>query len=378
MVRACLERGVGRSPNQLAGKPPTRLDQNRRPAWRFVIAPLPKTGGKGTSSGGRAGLAAPEILTLSPKEIHAMDRRRFVPSADGLETRTMMSTTAGSGLSFLSGSATTTQQLPITFQQKSLRILNVPKNLRALSPNRFLPVNTVQQIQLGLFQIMGRMGPVSSTALTNYNLAMRKIVFHPTLSPSSANLLNNGFTGALKAAKTPEPGLTTLSTAIRQLTTQFDTASVNPTYLATNDATYILQLANVIGQPMPAPRVPTITRETGHQVKPGVSVTPLSNPDFTGTYEFGTTMRMIDSANGEVVGLATVAKNGQYLVRVSTPLAVGTYHFYMQAVDEAGHVSHSSRLFLVKVVPPRHPTTAVALAQATPKGPLGLSSNKAK
>ena len=69
-----------------------------------------------------------------------MDRRRYVPSPEGLEVRTMLSTsTAGSPLAFLGGSSTTTQTLPITFQQKSQRIQKIPENLRALEPNRYLP-----------------------------------------------------------------------------------------------------------------------------------------------------------------------------------------------------------------------------------------------
>ena len=112
----------------------------------------------------------------------------------------------------LGTTATTTQPLPITFQQKSERIQKIPKNLRALEPNRFLPPETIHQIQLGLYEIMGRWTPAPQ-ALTNYNLAMRKIVFNPSLSQANAQLLNNGFTGVLKSANTPEPGLTTLATA---------------------------------------------------------------------------------------------------------------------------------------------------------------------
>ena len=89
-----------------------------------------------------------------------MDRRRYVPSPEGLEVRTMLSTsTAGSPLAFLGGSSTTTQTLPITFQQKSQRIEKIPENLRALQPNRYLPKDVIEQIQLGMYQVMGRMTP---------------------------------------------------------------------------------------------------------------------------------------------------------------------------------------------------------------------------
>jgi hypothetical protein len=306
-----------------------------------------------------------------------MDRRRFVPSPEGLEGRAMLSTTtAGNALGFLGGSTTTSQTLPITFQQKAERIQKIPENLRALEPNRYLPPDVIQQIQLGMYEVMGRMTPPPSSALTNYNLALRKIVFHSSLSPANAQLLDNGFAGVLKSANTPDPGFTTLTTAVDQLVTQVDTASVNPTFLATNDSAYLLQLATVLGQPMPAPRVPTISKGSGKQVSPGVYVTPLSNPYFSGTYEYGTTMQMIDpAANNAVVGQAPVAKNGQYQIRVSTPLNVGqTYKFRMQAVDEALHFSNVSREFVVKVVPPKTQAHSVTLGQATPQGPLASKS----
>ena len=304
-----------------------------------------------------------------------MDRRRYVPSPEGLEVRTMLSTsTAGSPLAFLGGSSTTSQTLPITFQQKAQRIEKIPENLRALEPNRYLPKDVIEQIQLGMYQVMGRMTPPPQTALTNYNLALRKIVFNSSLSPANAQLLNNGFRGVLRSANTPDPGLTTLTTAVDQLITQVDTASVNPTFLATNDNAYLLQLATVLGQPMPPPRVPTISKGSGTQVSPGVNVTPLAHPYFAGTYEYGTTMQMIDPAAGNaVVGQATVAKNGQYQIKVSTPLNVGqTYKFRMLAVDEAEHFSQASRQFVVKVVPPKNQAQAhtVTLGQATPQGPL--------
>jgi hypothetical protein len=133
-----------------------------------------------------------------------------------------------------------------------------------------------------------------------------------------------------------------------------DTASIRTTFLATNDNAYILQLAIVLGQQMPAPRVPTIAKTTGHQVNPRVSVTPLSNPTFIGSYEYGTTIQMIEAATSTVIGTAVVAKNGQYSLRVSTPLAVGKYHLAVRAVDEVGHISHASRVFGLQVVPPKH------------------------
>jgi hypothetical protein len=290
---------------------------------------------------------------LSPKEIRAMDRRRFVPSPDGLELRTLMATTS-SPFNLFGTASNAAQTLPITFQQKELRIQKMPDNLRALEPNRFLPPDTIHQIQLGLNEIMSSMTLPPKKALTNYNLLMRKIVFHPSVSAGSAQKLDHAFKAVLVSGHAPEPGLTTLVSSVNVLVSQVDTASIGPTNLATNDNAYILQLAIVIGQQMPAPRAPTIAKTSGHQVNPRVAITPLSNPTYVGNYEYNTTIQMLNVANNEVIGTAVVAKNGRYALTISTPLAVGKYKLAVRAVDEVGHIGHASRVFGLQVVPPRH------------------------
>jgi hypothetical protein len=282
-----------------------------------------------------------------------MDRRRYVPSTEGLEVRTLLATSS-SGLGFLGTSPTTTQELPITFQQKELRIQKMPVNLRAFEPNRTLPPETISQIQLGLNQIMSQLTPAVPKALSIYNNEMRKIAFHSSVSAGNVALLNRMFRGSLASANTPEPGLTNLSAAVNQLVSQVDTASINPTFLATNDNAYILQLALVIGQKMPAPRAPTILKSTGRQVNPRVAITPLSEPSYTGSYEFNTTIQMVNVSTGAIIGQANVSTNNEYLLKITTPLPVGKYHLAVYAVDEVGHVSHASRIFGLQVVPPKH------------------------
>ena len=281
-----------------------------------------------------------------------MDRRRFVPAPEGLEIRTMLSTT-GSGSSFLGSGSNTTQTLPITFPQKELRIQKMPTNLRALQPNRYLPPMTINQIQLGLNEIMSQTNAAPPGGLTNYNLEMRKIVHNTSLSAGNVQMLNHMFSSVMISTDAPNPGLTNVVSGVNQLVSQVDTASINSTFLATNDNAYILQLALVLGQQMPAPRAPTITKGTGHQYNPRVAITPLYTPTYAGSYEYGTTIQMVNTATGAVIGTAIVAKNSQYALHISTPLAVGKYHLAVRAVDEVGHVSHASRVFGLQVVPPK-------------------------
>ncbi|HWU38424.1 MAG TPA: Ig-like domain-containing protein [Candidatus Acidoferrum sp.] len=284
-----------------------------------------------------------------------MDRRRFVPAPEGLEVRTMLATT-GSGVSLLGSGTNTTQTLPITFPQKELRIQKMPTNLRALQPDRFLPPETINRIQLGLNEIISQINPAPPRGLTNYNLEMRHIVHNTSLSASNVQTLNRMFSSILIASYTPNPGLTNVVTGVNQLVSQVDTASINPTFLGTNDNAYILQLALVIGQQMPAPRAPTITKGTGHQVNRRVAITPLDAPTYVGSYEYGTTIQIVNVATGAVIGTAIVAKDGRYALHITTPLAVGKYHLAVRAVDEVGHVGHASRVFGLQVVPPKkHP-----------------------
>ena len=184
-----------------------------------------------------------------------MDRRRYVPAAEGLEVRTLQ---AGNAFSLFGAGATMTQTLPITFPQKELRIQKMPTNLRALQPDRYLPPETINQIQLGLNEIMSQIGPTPPKApgLTRYNLEMRNIVHNTSLSAANVALLNRMFSSIFFATHTPNPGLTNVVSGVNQLISKVDTASINPVFLATNDNAYILQLGLVIGQQMPAPEHP--------------------------------------------------------------------------------------------------------------------------
>ena len=242
-----------------------------------------------------------------------MDRRRFVPAPEGLEVRTMLATTTGSGFSLFGNSSNTTQSLPITFAQKELRIQKMPTNLRALQPDRTLPPITINQIQLGLNEIMSQTlsTPRNDPGLTNYNLEMRNIVHNTSLSAAAVHTLNHMFGSIMNSVDTPNPGLTNVVSGVNQLVSQVDTASISPVFLATNDNAYILQLALVLGPQMPAPRAPTITKGTGHQNTPGVAITPLYAPTYVGSYEYGTTIDMVNVTTGQVIGTAVVAKNGQ-------------------------------------------------------------------
>lgn len=303
-----------------------------------------------------------------------MDRRRYIPRSEGMETRMMLSTTPNSSVL---GALTpaSTQVLPITVQDKLHRIERLPGSLRTLSPNRFLPKDTISEIQAGLTSMVSTLHPTPSSTLSAYNYALRDIVSRPSLRPQDARVLNNAFISVLQASGAAPAAIDQVATAMNSLVTKVDTASIQPVFLATNDYAMVLQLAQIVGQPMPAPSVPTITKASGVQVQARQSVSPLSQPTFAGSYQTNALIQIYDQDTGRVLGGGTPNKNGQYSIKIETPLAVGKYRLRARAVDADGHLGNPSQYFTLSIVPPKtsKATPAVQVGEATPHGPVKAS-----
>jgi len=140
-------------------------------------------------------------------------------------------------------------------------------------------------------------------------------------------------------------------------------------FLTTNDYASILQLALIVGQPMPAPSVPGIARTSGTRVDATHNITPESQPTFIGTYQANAVVQILNDENGQILGSGVAERNGQYTITFDAPLEIGSYTLRARAVDELGHQGALSRPFMLKVVAPRA-TPAATLGQATPQGPL--------
>jgi hypothetical protein len=296
-----------------------------------------------------------------------MDRRRYVPAPEGLESRALLASTVN--LNTLFGfQVNTNLNIPITYEQKALRIQRLPYYLEKIRPGRFLPAPEMAQVKVALNGLMDAIQKPPSKALDNYNVELRQVVPRQSLAPSDIRRLNFAFTAVLRAAHAPGSSIDGLQAALNQLVTQVDTASPEPVFLATNDYTLVLETALGVGRPMPPPILPRIAKNNGIQADSQHLKTPLRHPNLVGTYHFHTQMQIID-AQGDVVATAAVKKNNQYKIRIATPLSLGTHLFRIRAVDDVGHLSRVSRPFFIKVVPMRH--HPVTTGTATPKGPLG-------
>jgi hypothetical protein len=286
-------------------------------------------------------------------EIRAMDRRRFMPSTEGLETRALQAASS-SGLANVFGfQVSTNLNIPVTYEQKELRIEHLPYFMEKILPGRFIPKAEIKAIQGDLLELISRTREPRKTALNNYNFELRQIVPHESLTATNLNVLNFAFGAVLNATQASPAIIANLQSNLYKFASQIDTNSPLPVTLATNDYTIVLQTILGIGRPMPAPILPKIATNEGIQANINHIKTPLKHPSFVGTYHFHTHIQII-TPSGEVVGTVNSRRDNHFRVTVETPLSPGIYNFRIRAYDDAGNYSHESRLFAVKVVPRRH------------------------
>ncbi len=283
-----------------------------------------------------------------------MDRRRFAPSAEGLESRALMASL------FTGATGSNTQRpqnVPVTYEAKLDRIKNLPYFLSLTVPGRTIPTAITQPIQADLTAIRGQLHGPSSLALQAFNSEIRDAVGHTSLDAQTANGLDRRFRQAMESAGISATQLNQLDNDVKQLV-NYDTTQSQPVFTATNDVTTILQIALGVGRPIKQPAAPKLVGvdrqipSNVHLVKEGVL-----QPYFTGTYAASTTsatntVLLLDDA-GHVLGSSTVGTNGVYRVRPSNFLADGTYDVRVQIMDAGGDFSLPSASLSVTVGPVR-------------------------
>src|SRR5262249_52337056 len=153
--------------------------------------------------------------------------------------------------------------IPITYQQKVLRVEHLPYYIGKIRPGRFVPAAEMQQIQGDLSQIISKIHKPNPAVLDQFNHGLRPIVSKESITAADINTLNGNFGSVLTAASVSPSVVDSLKSSIYKMVTQVDTASPQPAYLATNDYSLILQTALSIGRPMPAPILPKVAKNTG-------------------------------------------------------------------------------------------------------------------
>jgi Bacterial Ig-like domain len=283
--------------------------------------------------------------------MRAMDRRRFVPAGDGLEGRALLSTLGAT--TSAKAASTSLANLPETFKAKEERIAHLPYFLNSFQPGRYIPADTMKDIQLNLQELAGTMRNASSEVLNNFNLTLRHALPYNTLSPNTAKLLNHAFSVVLVQAGADPTHAQRLTNDMNQLAV-VDSRSINPSYLARNDYSLVLQTTLAVGRPIQTPAPPVIAPKDGKSVEAGkAGYTYNHTPALVGTYTVGATAdastRIFIFNGSDVIAVGAVEKNGRYSAQVTTPLADGVYKLEARAIDQYGHISRPSRAYSLKV-----------------------------
>ena len=312
-----------------------------------------------------------------------MDRRRYVPSAEGLEGRALL---ASSIFSFSKANNNPADTVPMTFVLKSHRVERLPHFMELIRNNRFLPVATIKELQANLLAVAtkthapGVVGEVKNgfAVLDAFNARLRDINPQVSLSAEDINELNTSFTNVLTAAGATPEAIANLESDVTALAKN-DSQGPQPVFLATNDYTLVLQTILGIGRPIRRPGSAQLAAGNGKRVGPNFGVAPKDQPTVVGTYDAYAQVQVIDNA-GNVFGSSFVKRtgatqesgeaqsNGKYAVTFNQPLSNGIHTFFIRTIDQYGNMSHPSPPFKIKINTDLiHTKTA---ANAVPGGPL--------
>jgi hypothetical protein len=307
-----------------------------------------------------------------------MDRRRYVPSPEGLEGRALLASSLfGSNLPNSNPSA----DVPTTFEVKEQRVERLPHFLELIRPGRFIPEATLKQLQADLLSVTTNLHAPGSAVLEGFNSRLRDVMPSTSLSVASAAGLSHSFGVALKAAGATPQQVTNLQNDMSALARN-DANSPQPVFLATNDYTLVLETVLGIGRPIRKPEAPVLAVNNGTRVNPQAGITPKSQPTLVGTYDAQAQIQIVDPA-GNVLGSTIVRREGptqqngqavatgKYAVTFSRPLDDGLHTFHVRAVDAQGHASRLSPPFKLKVIT-RSVDHATSVNSGVPGGPLGL------
>lgn len=300
-----------------------------------------------------------------------MDRRRYTPSAEGLEGRALLSGLFGGSTSnsAAANANLSAKQLPETYQQRLNRVDHLPYYLRQAELQRVLPVDTVQQLQTDIrIVIAGLHGP-TTPVVDSFNTGLRRLLPDKTVSPENAIRINHSFGQVLEHAGASAEEVANLQADMNALV-KADVQSDEPSLLVRQDYALVLQTTLNIGRPIQTPTPPVLKLNDGVRAKDNKSaITHDHTPTMVGTYQAGATkvgylrIQIID-ANDKILGTGVVDPSGTYSVKLQN-LPDGVYQLRARGEDEVGHLSAPSpHAFQLKVK--SRPGAIVTTASAAP------------
>jgi len=284
-------------------------------------------------------------------------RRRFIPSSEGLEGRQLLSTATAPATP--AAVATPNPNGPFnsppsapTIEAKLHRIQNLPFFIGQLNRDGAVPQPTVQNIQNDLNTLVAQLSPGNSSAVSTFNLDIRKAQPYLKIRPQDATALNRDFGTVLLAAGAKPAVVADLQTQMTALT-NFATTQPNSRIVTTTDYAIVGQIALEIGRPLAAPAVPSLLGADHQGNKGKVQITHNSQPSLTGNHIAGTNVQIVDVNDQTVLGTAEVNPTTLvYSVKFNGKLPDGIYTVRVRAED-SGYVSPPSPAFTFEVVTPK-------------------------
>src|SRR5438874_6898608 len=102
-----------------------------------------------------------------------MDRRRLVPSTEGLEGRALLATGLFGGSN--QRNINPAHDVPMTFALKEHRVERLPHYLELVKSGRFLPADTVKQLQADLLDVAANLHTPNTNTLLGFNTRLRQV-----------------------------------------------------------------------------------------------------------------------------------------------------------------------------------------------------------
>jgi hypothetical protein len=316
-----------------------------------------------------------------------MDRRRFKPSTEGLEHRALLASLFG-GSSANQNVLISIEDLPDTFKLKVQRIEHLPFYLRQEHPDRYLSPETMKQLKIDMLAIAGQLHAPGTAVVDAFNRELRHAFPYKTLSPTNAKLLSHTFGSVLARAGATDTETANLQRDLNQMAL-VDSLSPNPTSLASDDYSLVLQTALAVGRPIKTPAAPSLALKDGINLKNGAGgITRKHDPTLVGTYLVGaavvdhkekiptTSIQIIDD-NQIILGTTVITTTtGVYRVTLSPSLPDGVYKVHARAADNTGHISPPSPTYRLKIISKAsaHPaaTQAATQVQNPQSAPFGV------
>jgi hypothetical protein len=295
-----------------------------------------------------------------------MDRRRYIPPALGagelvLEGRQLLATGI---FGSIFGGKTGKVDEPATIPLKRQRVDNLPFILQSFERDRALPPSVMAPIQDDLRALLSQIHNPGQKVLLQFNRVIRDIDPTKHFSVAQAQQLIHAFDVELNASGT-DKALRQKFTADMTKLAQLDAGGPEPTFQLTNDFAIIAQITQSVGQPMPAPKAPSLIKVENITPKSPAAVTIYHRPTFVGTATPDLEI-VIALSNGGIIATGKVNLNGQYSVKSGYPLPDGTYKVKAYTFQDGYNSLQSGPLTLVVKTPPN----IAATAAATPRGPM--------